>query len=142
MTEPRAGTTTVEQIITMTVLAIIAGMAVVGGGPVLDAAAVEAASQQTVTLLAFARDQALATGSSTAVRVDRASQRIIVHVARDTLAMAAFATSRVVLNATRDSMAYGPSGLGAGAANLRITLTRGRRADTITVSRLGRVARR
>jgi hypothetical protein len=39
-------------------------------------------------------------------------------------------------------MAYQASGLGLGAANLRLVLRRRARADTITVSRLGRVERR
>ncbi|HEY0928274.1 MAG TPA: GspH/FimT family pseudopilin [Gemmatimonas sp.] len=137
----RRGSTTVEQLVVLTILAISAGIAIIGGGPVLDAAAVEASAQETATLFALARDQALAGGVATAVRIDRPTQRILVHVARDTLAIASFASSRVTLDATRDSMAYHPSGLGAGAANLRVTLTRGRRADTITVSRLGRVSR-
>jgi hypothetical protein len=36
-------------------------------------------------------------------------------------------------------MAYAANGLGVGGANLRLVLSRGRRADTINVSRLGRV---
>jgi Tfp pilus assembly protein FimT len=140
MSHPRRGTTTIEQLVTMTILAIVATIAVVGGAPVLDAAAVEAAAQQTTTLFALARDHALATGTTTAVRIEGPTQRLIVHAARDTIAIARFTESHVRLDASRDSMAYGPSGLGTGAANLRLTLTRGRRADTITVSRLGRVS--
>jgi hypothetical protein len=45
----------------------------------------------------------------------------------------------VALEATRDSLAYGPDGLGVGAANLRLVLRRGAAADTLSVSRLGRV---
>jgi hypothetical protein len=38
-------------------------------------------------------------------------------------------------------MAYSASGLGFGAANMRVIVSRGASADTITVSRLGRVRR-
>jgi len=38
-------------------------------------------------------------------------------------------------------MAYAASGLGYGASNLRVIVRRGASADTITVSRLGRVKR-
>lgn len=140
MSPTRRGSTTIEQLVTMTILAITATIALVGGGPVLDAAAVEAATQEAATLFALARDHALATGTPTAVRIDGPAQHLIVHAARDTIAIARFAESHVRIEASRDSMAYGPSGLGTGAANLRLTLTRGHRADTITVSRLGRVS--
>jgi hypothetical protein len=36
-------------------------------------------------------------------------------------------------------MVYDPRGLGFGAANLSLVLSRGDAADTLTVSRLGRV---
>jgi hypothetical protein len=45
----------------------------------------------------------------------------------------------VSMVATRDSMAYLPSGLGYGAANMSVFLERGDRLDTISISRLGRV---
>jgi hypothetical protein len=47
----------------------------------------------------------------------------------------------VRLSATRDSMAYDARGLGYGAANLSIVAHRGRVAETLYVSRLGRVRR-
>jgi hypothetical protein len=45
----------------------------------------------------------------------------------------------VRLEPSRDSMAYAPSGLGWGGANLRVVVRRGAAADTVVVSRLGRV---
>jgi len=44
----------------------------------------------------------------------------------------------VRITATRDSMAYDPRGLGYGAANLSVVARRGRAAETLFVSRLGR----
>jgi hypothetical protein len=66
-------------------------------------------------------------------------QQVVVHIGADTVARADFTDRGVRLHATRDSMAYGANGLGVGAANLRLVLSRGARADTITISRLGRV---
>jgi hypothetical protein len=64
----------------------------------------------------------------------------VVHVGPDTVRhLALGARYGVRLAATRDSMAYVAPGLGHGAANLRVVLTRGLAADTIVVSRLGRV---
>ena len=45
----------------------------------------------------------------------------------------------VRLAATRESTAFGGDGLGYGAANLRVVVRRGAAADTVVVSRLGRV---
>jgi hypothetical protein len=73
------------------------------------------------------------------VHLDGAGGRVIVHAGPDTLATADFAERGVHVAATRDSMAYAPDGLGLGGANLRLVLSRGARADTIMVSRLGRV---
>lgn len=135
-----SGTTTVEQLLVLVTLGLLAAIALSSGVPLLQAAAVETASRETASLFAFARDHALATGARTAVRLDTHRQRVLVHRGPDTLAVADFQERGVQLEATRDSMAYGGSGLGVGAANLRVVLTRGGRADTLTVSRLGRVS--
>ncbi len=137
----RPGFTMVEQLLTMTVLAITAAISVASGAPLLDSAAVEAAAHEATTLFALARDYAIATGAPTSIRIDQSQQRIIVHTTRDTLAVAHLSRASVRTTGTRDSMAYSPSGLGIGAANLQLTLSRGHRSDTITVSRLGRVRR-
>lgn len=135
----RRGHTTVEQLAVLSILGLIALVTVTSGIPLLEAAAVETASRETADLFAYARDYAFAANVRTAVRLDATNARVIVHAGPDTIARAQFAPSGVHLEATRDSMAYAPNGLGVGAANLRIILRRGRRADTINVSRLGRV---
>lgn len=135
----RPGSTSLEQLLVLTILGILAAVTLLGGAPLLEAAAVETASRESTALFALARDHALAAGERTAVHLDSAAGRVVVHAGTDTLAMADFAQRGVRVMATRDSMAYAPSGLGVGAANLRLVLSRGRRADTINVSRLGRV---
>ena len=108
----------------------------------LDAATVHAASRDVADLFALARDQAVASGMRTAVRLDAVRGRVLVHAAVDTIATLDLAQrSDVRITASRDSMAYAASGLGYGAANLRVILQRGLSADTVTVSRLGRVRR-
>jgi Tfp pilus assembly protein FimT len=136
----RRGSSSIEQLLVLVTLGILFGLACASGLPLLQAVAVETASRETVSLFALARDHALATSARTAVRLDVPRQRVLVHRGIDTLAVADFAQRGVHLEATRDSMAYSASGLGVGAANLRVILTRGSRADTLTVSRLGRVS--
>jgi len=138
----RAGTTLVEQVILLAVLGVLAAVGIVGGARVLDTATVHGAAREVSELFALARDRAMATGMRTAVRLDAATDRVVVHSGVDTLASVDLHAGRAVnLETTRDSMAYLSSGLGYGAANLRVIVSRGSSRDTITVSRLGRVRR-
>lgn len=121
------------------VLAVGLAIAVPAGARALDTLAVAVARGEAARLLAVARGEALAAGRATAVTVDAAGGRLVAHAGTDTVARALFGPAGIALHATRDSMAYGPDGLGAGAANLRIILRRGHAADTLSVSRLGRV---
>jgi hypothetical protein len=139
---PRRGATLVEQLWLLALTGGVASLAIASGGPLFAALDVAMATQETVDLLALARDHAIASGERTAVRFDVPGTRVIVHVAHDTIAVGDFHGSGLTLEATRDSLSYAPTGLGVGAANLRLVLTRSARADTITVSRLGRVQRR
>ncbi|MFN5583243.1 Tfp pilus assembly protein FimT/FimU [Gemmatimonas sp.] len=130
----------IEQLLIMAILAVVSTLMVASGLPLLQAAAVETATRETADLLAYARDHAVAASTRTAVRFDAPRGDVLVHVGPDTIARGSFARTGVQISASRDSMAYAPSGLGVGAANLRIILSLGARADTITVSRLGRVS--
>jgi hypothetical protein len=65
-----------------------------------------------------------------------------VTVDADTLLVHRFgADLGVTLEVSRDSVIYGPSGRGYGATNTTLIVRRGSAADTVTVSRLGRVRR-
>jgi Tfp pilus assembly protein FimT len=138
----RTGSTLIEQVILIAVLGSCAAVGVAGGARLLDTATVHGAAREVAELFALARDRASATSTRTAVRLDATRDRVVVHSGADTLASLELgATRHVQLVSTRDSMAYLPSGLGYGAANLRVIVSRGASRDTITVSRLGRVRR-
>lgn len=137
----RHGTTLIEQLVLLVVVGIGIGISMTGGARLLNTATVHGAARETAEMFAMARDRAMATGRRTAVTLDARSHRMIVHAFRDTLALLDLSPRGVRLETTRDSMAYQPSGLGYGAANLRVIVKRGASQDTITVSRLGRVKR-
>lgn len=76
------------------------------------------------------------------VVIDEGRSTASVIVGADTLlAHDAGSELGVTITATRDTVVYGPSGRGWGASNTSIVVARGRWADTIFVSRLGRVRR-
>jgi Tfp pilus assembly protein FimT len=138
----RRGSTLVEQIALLALLGALAAIGVRAAAGVLNATLVHIATRDVADLLALAREQASATGVRTAVRFDPAAGRVVVHAEGDTIARYDVTQhGALTLEASRDSMAYSPSGLGYGAANLRVVLRKGASAETLTVSRLGRVRR-
>lgn len=137
--QSRRGRTLPEQLAVLTVTGLLLALAIAPGWPLLDRIAVATSAQEIVDLLGTAREIALARQSLTAVYFDVAGRRVLVQQGGDTLARTVLSTG-VALQATRDSLAYAPTGLGYGAANLRLIVSKGSAADTITVSRLGRVS--
>lgn len=80
--------------------------------------------------------------SSAMVVIDEDRSAASIIVGADTvLARDVGSELGVSIAATRDTVLYGPSGRGWGASNTSIVVTRGRWADTLFVSRLGRVRR-
>ena len=138
----RQGTTLIEQLIAITLLGILLAVAVRSGIGLLDKAAARAAAREASDAFAAARDHAVAYGVRTAVHINTVEDRVVIHALTDTIArLFPGKTYHVQLEASRDSMAYAPSGLGWGASNLRLVMKRGAAAETLTVSRLGRVRR-
>ncbi|HEU4631409.1 MAG TPA: GspH/FimT family pseudopilin [Gemmatimonadaceae bacterium] len=136
----RAGHTLPEVAVALTLVAILLLAATVPARRLLDQAAVHAAASELATLLAVARELAVAGARPVAVRFDPEHGAATVLAGRDTLRRLALAADYgVTLATTRDSTAFAASGLGAGAANLSAVLTRGAAAETLFVSRLGRV---
>jgi hypothetical protein len=90
--------------------------------------------------LARARDEALARHVVVGVRVDTGQATVVLRAHGDRIALYALGHAHgVSLSTTRDSIAFDARGLGYGAANLTLVARRGTAADTLVVSRLGRV---
>jgi prepilin-type N-terminal cleavage/methylation domain-containing protein len=136
----RRGYTIAELVVVLTVVAITLAIALPRAHRMLDAIAVRAAAGDVASLLASARSMALAGHASVAVHVDSVSG--VLRVRRGTellLARNIGPLHGVQVGGTRDSLTYDGRGLGRGAANLSIFVRRGAAAETIFVSRLGRV---
>jgi hypothetical protein len=75
-----------------------------------------------------------------ATTFDVPTARLAVHSYGDTVEVRPLAALYgISLSATRDSVTYAANAMGYGASNTRIIVARGAVAETITVSRLGRV---
>jgi Tfp pilus assembly protein FimT len=106
----------------------------------LDRVAVRNAVTEAAAAMARARDEALARHAIVSVRIDTAEATLTLRSRGDRLARYALGHAHgVSLSASRDSVAFDVRGLGYGAANLTLVVRRGSAADTLVLSRLGRV---
>lgn len=138
----RRGATTVELILVLILVGTLTAFATVRVAALRDQISVHAAATETVASFALARRWSLSRAARTAVSIDTANAALVVHSFADTIAHRRLGLAHgVALASSRDSMAYAPNGLGYGAANLTLVLRRGAVAETIFVSRLGRVRR-
>jgi prepilin-type N-terminal cleavage/methylation domain-containing protein len=138
----RRGVTLIELTVVLAMTGLMAGFAVPRFMAFRDATAVRAAATSTVALLSLARHAAIRRSAVTAITFDTSSALITVFSGPDTVERRLLgAIHGIRLAVTRDSIAYSASGMGYGAANTRAILSRGAAAETVTVSRLGRVRR-
>ncbi len=139
----RRGLTVAELALVMAIMGTLLGIAIPRAARLLDRIRVAGASAEISASFATARNGAIARSERVAVTIDSVQGALTVRAGDDTLEHRPLARSHGVrVEATRDSMSYRSDGLGYGAANLRLIVSRGSAADTITVSRLGRVRRR
>lgn len=138
----RGGYTLVEVLIALVMIAIVLGVAFPAMKRGFDRIATRGAASDAVAAFSLARASAVAAARQTTVRIDTAGRISVLTSRGDTLMTRHLARlHRVAVAATRREMTYSPVGLGYAGANLRLVFTRGRAADTIFVSREGRVRR-
>jgi Tfp pilus assembly protein FimT len=132
--------TLVELVVVLTVLALVCAIGVRVMGRRLDRVAVVGAIAEAAGAMARARDEALARHAMVSVRIDTVEGSLTLHVRGARLARQALGHAHgVSLTTSRDSIVFDARGLGYGAANLTLVARRGSAAETLVVSRLGRV---
>lgn len=138
----RRGMTAIEIAVTLSVIAIMLGVIVPSAARFRDGIAVRNASAEAVAAFAVARQSAIVRGARAQLAIDEPPGNITVSVGGESIMRRDIEGSYgVTLTTTRDSSAYSPLGLGHGVANLRMVIEKGRVAETIFVSREGRVRR-
>jgi Tfp pilus assembly protein FimT len=136
----QVGATLVELAVLLVLTALILGVAIPRVRHVVERSAVRAAVADIVTTLATARQIAAANGGGVFVTIDTTTATVRVLRRGDTVATRPLGPLfGVTLRTTRDSLGFDGRGLGSGAANLTFVVLRGMTADTVVVSRLGRV---
>jgi prepilin-type N-terminal cleavage/methylation domain-containing protein len=133
------GLSLAELLVVITLIGLVAVVAVPRFAATRDRAAVESALAVTTRTFSTARELAVLRRSAVAVVIDPVQGSLEVRSrGRAVLRQGLGAAYGVVLATNRDSLVYDPRGLGFGPSNLSLILRRGRVADTVVVSRLGR----
>jgi prepilin-type N-terminal cleavage/methylation domain-containing protein len=136
----RRGTTIVELLITLAVLGLLSSITVPRAATLVDRISVRGATQDVVLAIAAARAAATRRGAFASFVADPRTGRLRVVSGGETLLERDVLKRRGVrLEASRESVTFAPGGLGWGAANTTVIVSRGTRSDTIVMSRLGRV---
>ena len=133
------GLSLAELLVVITLIGLVALVAVPKFAATRDVAAVESALAEAIRTFATARELAVLRRSAVAVVIDPIRGSLEVRSRGQVVMRRGLGTTYGVALATnRDSLVYDPRGLGFGASNLSLILSRGRVADTVVVSRLGR----
>ena len=136
----RPALTLLELVVVLMIIGLLSIIAVREVGHYLDRLAARSAVAEAAEVIQQARDEALARHAIVSVKIDTVRAELALHERGYSLAVHALGHAhRVKLTASRDSLAFDVRGFGYGASNLTLVATRGRAAETLVVSRLGRV---
>lgn len=136
----RRGTTLVEIMIVLALLATTAALAIPRAARFVDRTAVHVAIDAVASACALARSEAIMRGAFVTVTIDTAAVAVHVTAGADTLLVRPLDPGGgLTLRASRPRVVYDRIGLGFGASNTTVIARRGLAADTLYTSRLGRV---
>jgi Tfp pilus assembly protein FimT len=138
----RRGVTIIEIVVVLSLITLVVAMVVPTFARLRDGIAVRNATAEATSAFATARRSAIVRAAIAALGVDQPPGFITVTVGGEVLLRRNLEEAYgVTLSSTRDSTAYSALGHGFGAANLSFVIARGNVAETIFVSREGRVRR-
>ncbi len=138
----RIGFTLIELLLALSVASILSAVAVPRFATLLDSSSVRGATNDVEALLETARHSAMTRGERATVELDSAGAMVTLRIGRDSMIHRNLgALLGVRFRTTRTSVTYSQLGLGFGVSNLTLIVSKGAAAETLTVSRLGRVRR-
>jgi Tfp pilus assembly protein FimT len=136
----RRGTTVAELLLTLALLGALTSIAVPRAASLVDRVSVKGATQDVELALGAARAASSRRGAYASFVADTRSGHLrVVSGGEILLDRDVLRLHGVKLEATRESVTFAPGGLGWGAANTTVIVSRGARSDTVVMSRLGRV---
>ncbi|HZK78676.1 MAG TPA: type II secretion system protein [Gemmatimonadaceae bacterium] len=141
LASPR-GFTLIEIAIVLSIAGVLSAITLSRAGSFIDRIEVHGATTEAESMFSRARHIAIARGMQTTLDIDPQTRTLSIRGSADVLSSRDLGAAHGVnIDTNRTSITYSPIGVGYGAANFTMILSRGRAADTIYVSRLGRVRR-
>jgi prepilin-type N-terminal cleavage/methylation domain-containing protein len=132
--------TMLELTVVLTVIGLLMAFAAPQFARARDAASVRSAMSDLTGAFSLARQTAVNRRALTAIVIDTMSARVTVRLPGEVIVVRDLgAAYGILLGATRDSAVYDAKGLAYGVSNLTVAVRRGAHADTLTMSRMGRV---
>lgn len=136
----RRGTTIIELVLSLSIISILSAITFPRVARLMDGIHVRGTTTEIHSLFNAARHHAITRAQRITVEIDTARASVTLLADGDTIRSRGFsATHGVTLSANRPSFTYSPIGIGYGAGNMTMVVRRNGRADSVVVSRLGRV---
>ena len=136
----RKAFTIIELTVVMAIASALFAITIPRASGFIDRIELRAAISEIESMFSLARHVAIARGAQSTLDIDEANGEMIVKSGSGIIRTASLARAHgVVLTTNKTSITYSPIGVGYGAANFSLVVSRGRAVDTVVVSRLGRV---
>ena len=136
----RMAFTLVETTVVIALIAALTAITIPRASGFIDSIEVRGAVTEIESMFSLARHSAIARGSQVTLMIDAAARTLSVVAGAQVIRTREVGLAHgVLLSTNRTSITYSPIGVGYGAANFSLIVSRGRVVDTVVVSRLGRV---
>lgn len=136
----RSAFTIIEMTVVVALASAIFAIALPKASIFIDRIAVRGAVTEIESMFSLARHAAIARGSQVTLDIDAMRGTLSIRSGTDLIRSREVGSAhRVLLATNRTSITYSPIGVGYGAANFSLIVSRNRTVDTVVVSRLGRV---
>jgi Tfp pilus assembly protein FimT len=136
----RHGFTIVETSLVIALSSALAAISLPRAWSFIDRIEVRGAVTEIESMFSLARHTAIARGSQVSLEIDAARNIVSIRSGSEILRAREVGLAHgVSLSTNRPGITYSPIGVGYGAANFSLIVSRRQAVDTLVVSRLGRV---
>lgn len=130
----------VETTLVLALSSALAAIALPRAWSFIDRVEVRGAVTEIESMFSLARHTAIARGAQIALDIDAGRKIVSIRSGTETISTREVGLAHgIYLSTNRTGITYSPIGVGYGAANFSMIVSRGRAVDTVVVSRLGRV---